>query len=82
MAHSCGWKGDQDADTIFRTERLSKNGIPSIVVRYHNEIFFAYIARNSNADKNLEFCRNLSVTVHTCAKPGIFQSTITRLNKL
>ena len=37
-------KGDQDADTIFRTKRLSKNGIPSIVVRYHNEtIFFLFL---------------------------------------
>ena len=35
-------KGDQDADTIFRTKRLSKNGIPSIVVRYHNENFFFF----------------------------------------
>ena len=56
IAHSCGWKGDQDADTIFRTKRLSRNSIPSIVVRYHNETFFsffAYRARKSNADKNL-----------------------------
>lgn len=22
IAHSCGWKGDQDADTIFRTKKI------------------------------------------------------------
>ena len=41
---------------FLELQRLSKNGIPSIVVRYHNEnffSFFAYRARKSNADKNL-----------------------------
>ena len=61
---------DQVADTIFRTGRLHKNGIPSIVVRYHNETFRLYITCKTYVRSLYVLCMCLSTTLmgKMCAK--------------
>ena len=39
MVHLRGQDKYQNADTIFGTANIKQNGIPSIVVRYHNKNF-------------------------------------------